>query len=124
MDQCHYQVNAIALGGCGNQATIEQHIYLTDGACLPLNTTDPLLTHVFVYPNPFDTHLNLEWHGGFEEEISFVIFDILGKQVKTGTITEVVNHWTTVELYAGTYFLQLSNGKHRSGLMKIVKTLN
>jgi hypothetical protein len=122
VDQCNYTIDWLASDACGNTTSRTQQIHITDGACAPLSTNDALLKHLFVSPNPFDAYMQLEWQGGFEGQVYYQLFDVLGREVAKDILRPGVQIIDTKSLFSGAYFLQISTTAGlRSGVFKCVK---
>lgn len=91
----------------------------------PLTLTDPLpitispgvnvneyLTEaaLSLYPNPSYGYLNIGLSGAMDRTVDMMIYDLRGKQVRSGQITGAHTTLDVVDLAPGTYVLRLETG--------------
>ncbi|QDO95493.1 T9SS type A sorting domain-containing protein [Formosa sediminum] len=87
----------------------------TNDKLLSTNTFE-LNNSISIYPNPSTSFLNVKTT--LDGEINYSIYNLLGKQVQTGTINNnVINH----NLTSGLYLLKLDNGTQSITKKIIVK---
>ena len=82
-------------------------------------------TLISVYPNPFNSSVNIVLDIPYESDVSLVVFDLLGREVtriSCGTLMpgSKVLDWNASGIPSGVYFVQVSNGTNRSEIKKIV----
>lgn len=75
------------------------------------------LKGVNVYPNPFEDVIHISNNN--DTDNTYAIFDVLGKQLMSGTLTEQESKINAVNLASGMYFLKIGNGQ--SNAIRIVK---
>jgi type IX secretion system substrate protein len=72
-------------------------------------------------PNPASDILNIRTKTGLSNDISWIIIDMTGKQVKSGVFLKNGEQWISVrDLNPGVYFIQISEGD-KTGYQKFVK---
>lgn len=83
-----------------------------------LSTTDFGISAVNMYPNPVRSGGTISFSGNNTQPIQVVVFDVLGKQVLSKTVTN--NRLNVSNLKAGVYLVQLSDNKNTTTKKLIV----
>ena len=65
--------------------------------------------NVNVYPNPASEQLNIKFNNYKQEVIEMNIYDVLGKQVLSSTLTSNLSTFNISDLQSGIYMINLSN---------------
>lgn len=91
------------------------------------NRTEHEFQSAIVYPNPFQSEINLEFDLSEVDNVSFSLFDITGREIKIfleSTFQAGKNHIKIDlnELKSGMYFLTLKSNKNIQTI-KLIKTL-
>lgn len=115
--------------GTSDSSVIETMIYdVYDNVSLGLVTFMPLdcfssigineighYNNMFIYPNPFDDELNLKITDGINENVTILVYDILGSTVKElryeNGIESGINKINLGDLSRGLYFLRIKYEK-------------
>ena len=109
----------------GNQAGIVvmqeridsiQSYFATDfvsvcGGALSVNGLDEKENHLLVYPNPFNNELTINYELKNNKAI-LVIYNLVGKQILTQTITQNNTTINLSNLVSGIYFLKVTDGSN------------
>jgi hypothetical protein len=76
-----------------------------------ITTNNIVRVNTTTYPNPFEEIVNFQFSQPVGEQVSLLIFDILGRQVYFNTIPVVENKIIAnlQELQCAEYFVKLSN---------------
>ena len=74
-------------------------------------TNNTVRVNTTTYPNPFDDNINFQFSESVGEQVSILIYDILGRQVYSNTIQVMENKIIAnlQELESAEYFVKLSN---------------
>lgn len=100
----------------GDNGSTGNELYVLDTSVLSISTVkfDQALR---VYPNPSRNNL-INIQGNFNEEVTYKIFNILGKQVQAGN---VLNNRINHNLSSGMYILNITSGKSSATRKIVVK---
>ena len=73
-------------------------------------TNNTVRVNTTTYPNPFDDNINFQFSESVGEQVSILIYDILGRQVYSNTIQVMENKIIAnlQELESAEYFVKLS----------------
>lgn len=79
-----------------------------------VNSINEILTakDVFINPNPTDGDIQVIITGAASEFTKFIISDLSGRNLMSGTLNNSKNIINTQSLSSGIYLIQLSDGKH------------
>jgi hypothetical protein len=88
-----------------NECTDTDEVTITVDACASLNEAS---NSVSIYPNPFSEVINILWNHAVEA--TFVMTDLNGKSIYSGTFVEGMNQINTNELPAGMYVVRIFSG--------------
>jgi len=74
-------------------------------------TNNTVRVNTTTYPNPFDDNINFQFSESVGEQVSILIYDILGRQVYSNIIQVMENKIIAnlQELESAEYFVKLSN---------------
>ena len=90
-----------------------------DYLCKPVSVKEDILsTSVSLFPNPINSHLNINLPIGIEVQVS--IFNVLGKQIKQSYLINDATEIDFSNLVNGIYFVELGIGDSKR-TFKIVK---
>jgi hypothetical protein len=74
-----------------------------------------------LYPNPTKNYLNLRINDFANKELSYQVYDLLGRLILIGSVLEKISALNTTDLPDATYVLKIFSGKKLIKLIKIVK---
>lgn len=101
------------------------HVYLDNITMLESNGIADISQgsfHLTAFPNPTTGMLNLHFDGEIQlEGAGYVIYDIMGKQMLSGSISNELTLLNISDLSDGIYILQAYSGNQLLGATKIVK---
>jgi uncharacterized protein YjdB len=78
-----------------------------------------LITPIQVYPNPATTKLFIENPNG--DQLTFVIYDLLGKKILEKSANAILNTMDISNLKNGLYFITFYNDKAEASTVKFIK---
>ena len=73
------------------------------------------------FPNPTTDYLNLQVSEAGGKNLSYLLTDLQGKQIKTGAIKETETPIDLKELVSGIYFIQINEANKNLQTFKVVK---
>lgn len=81
----------------------------------PDNPQSVIIAPLFIYPNPADEHVFIEYNNRFPDKVEFSIYDLMGKLIfsKTENINQkgtVVKQINTHDYHPGIYFIKVTSG--------------
>ena len=99
------------------QGVQQPYVLTPDG----INTNPDIDLSMSVYPNPSTTLINLSVQNMDLTNLSFQLFDVLGKLLVTQKITNNQTSIVMEEFAAGSYFLKVSDNNAELKSFKIIK---
>lgn len=76
---------------------------------------------LLTYPNPTSDNFVVKLSDTSYNKIEYTLFDIQGKQIKTGRIVKRETNIEIQDVSNGVYFLKVTNGKQLLKSLKIIK---
>ncbi|MHB0756823.1 T9SS type A sorting domain-containing protein [Polaribacter sp. M15] len=76
---------------------------------------------LLTYPNPSSDYFVVSTTDTLNNKLEYTLFDIQGKQIKTGRIVKRKTNIEIQDISNGVYFLKFTNGKQLLKSLKIIK---
>lgn len=114
--QVLYKTNT---GGTGTVAQGVQQAYEIS-ISVGMDETNINLTF-YTYPNPTSDFLTIEFDGIPESDLSYVLYDMNGKQLESNSIKESITMINMKQYTTGSYFLQVHKRDQEIKAFKIIK---
>lgn len=83
------------------------------------NQLDILLS---VYPNPTTSHINLRMDDQLSKDLSFQLYDLQGRLLRQGDITDKITKIDMQKLQSATYLINILKDNKRVKSYKVIKT--
>ena len=105
----------------GNNGSSAQGVQQPYEIFTTLGLTEGVSLELLAFPNPTTDFLTLTVDGKFVEGLSFQLYDLKGKLIKSKEITSEATQIVMTEFVRGNYFISVSNSERTIKSFRIIK---